>query len=134
MTAQLVVFPDIEAWLIAYLDAGLAARAEPYTDNVLVSNETDSDETQPRAVIVRRDGGGRLDRVRELARMSVRVLAETDADATDLSNIVRALITACPDGRPVSRVREQSGPTPVPDATGPLRLIVVDLTVRGQAA
>lgn len=127
---QIVVFPDIEAWLIAYLDAALTDRTESYTDDVLVTNETDADDDAVRSVIIRRDGGPQLDRVRELARMSVRVFAANDADATDLANMVRALIAACPDGKPVSRAVEQSGPTPVPDARSPLRLLVVDLTVR----
>lgn len=130
----LVVFPDVEAWLVRYLSGALDERPEPYTDDVVVGI-TEPSPRPARSVIVRRDGGPRLDLVREAARVSFRVWAESDEDATDLANMVRALLAACADGDPVARVNEQSGPTPIADESGqPLRYLVVEFIVRGTAA
>lgn len=129
--AELILFPDVEAWLTAHLRDGLAARTEAYCADVHVG----IDEPNPRparSVVVRRVGGFRLDRVRELARMGVNVWAATEADAADLTSMVRALVAACPDGLPVVKAAEQSA-NDVPDAQ-PHRYVVVDLTVRGSAA
>ena len=131
MMVPLILFPDVEAHLVTYLQSQLDERTEAYTSDVHV----DIDEPSPRparAVVVRRVGGFRLDHVRELARIGVNVWAATDADATDLVNMVRALITASPDGRPIVKAVEQST-NDVPDVQ-PHRYLVVDLTVRGTAA
>jgi hypothetical protein len=130
---SLVLFPDVEAWLVRYLQDALDDRPEPYCTGVVVG--IDLDNPRPaRAVQVRRDGGPRLDAVRELARLGINVWAGTDAEVTDLAGMVRALIAACPDGQPVVKSTEQSGPTPIPDESGPRRYLVTELIVRGTAA
>ena len=130
MSAPLVVFPDIEAWLIDYLQAALDGFDAEYTRGVVV--DIDTRKPRPaRSVVIRRDGGPQLDRVRELARVAINVWADTDANATDLAQLVRALIVASPNGRPVLRATAP-GPVAVPDESGqPLRYFVAELTVRG---
>ena len=84
-------------------------------------------------VIVRRDGGPRLDAVREAARIGVRVWALTDQDATDLARMTAALLWASPDGDPVCKVTQQLGPTPVADESlQPLIYMTFELITRGQ--
>lgn len=128
---QVVEFPDIELWLTGYLRTALAARAEPVASGVTVSTSTPT--TRPaRLVTVRRDGGPRVGRVLEAARIGVNVWAATEQDATDLTRLVRALITAADGQGPVKHVGEQSGPSPIADAA-PRRFFTVELTVRGSA-
>lgn len=129
---SLVVFSDVEAWTVATLRAALAARSEAYAAGVTVSNRIPGpDEPWPMPFVwVRRDGGPRVDVVREVARLGVNVYAGTEEDATDLANLVRALLWAAPDGDPVCLVAETSGPSPVPD-TNPRRYMTFELTARG---
>ena len=127
----IIVFPDVELWATEYLRFVLSARPEPYTNGVYVSN-TIPGTRRPRMVIVRRDGGPRLDLVREAARLGVQVWSETDRDATDLARLTAALLWAAPNGDPILRVTQSAGPTPVADLSGkPIRYMTFELTVRG---
>lgn len=125
-----IIFPDVELWATSFLRTSLAARSESYASDVYVSNAVPNPR-QNRMVVVRRDGGPRLDQVREAARLSVRVWAKTEQDATDLARLVRALLWASPDGAPVCRVNDLAGPSPVPDDSHqPLRYMTFELIVR----
>ena len=129
MTAPVVVFPDVEAWAVGALKSALAGRSEAYASGVTVSNKVPG--TIPaRLVQVRRDGGARLDVVRDAPRLAVNVWASSEEDATDLASLVRALLWAAPDGDPVQKVVELSGPSPVPD-TKPRRYMLFQLNTRG---
>ncbi len=131
MTFPVVVMPDVELWATGHLRTALAARLEAYASNVHVSNAVPATRLS-RMVIVRRDGGPRLDHVREVARLGVRVWAMTERDATDLARLVAALLWAAPNGAPVLRVTQPTGPTPVADPSGqPLRYLTFEVTVRG---
>jgi hypothetical protein len=131
MSIRAVAFPDVELWATTYLRAALSVRPEPYTANVYVNNVVPA-QRHDRMCIVRRDGGPRLDAVREAARLNVRVWAQTEQDATDLARIVSALLWAAPDGDPVLRVEQPTGPTPVADESQqPLRLLAFEVVVRG---
>lgn len=130
---QPIVFPDVEAWAVNLLTSALAERPEPYAADVYVAN-TLPQTRRPRQVIVRRDGGPRLDLVREAARLTVRVYGRDDDETKNLAALVRAFLGAAADGStPVARVRELSGPTPVPDGKGQpdYRLMTVELIVVG---
>ena len=120
-----LVFPDVELWVCGYLRTALAAHGYPST---YVSNVRG---TQPTAVWVRRDGGGTGARVLEYPRLGVNVFATKEQAATDLARTVAALVVACPDGNPVVKADEVTGPSPVADPTGPRRYMVFELTVRG---
>lgn len=124
----LVVFPDVELWLCTYLRDELTVRGHA---DVRVATTY---QRQARSVWIRRDGGPRLDVVREVARIGVNVYADgpTGEPVNDLAQLVRALIGACPDGKPVLTVTELSGPSPVDDPSGqPRRYLTFELIVRG---
>lgn len=130
-----IVFPDVELWAVGRLQAQLPdygytlwSAASPSDSAVFVSNERD---TQKTAVWVRRDGGPQLDIVREAPRLGINVFAPTKKRAGDLARIVSAILRAGADGNPVTRATQPTGPTPIPDATGPRLYLVVELNVRG---
>jgi hypothetical protein len=126
-----VIFPDVEMWACGYLRTELAARPEPYCADVFVSN-TMPNTRSDRMVLVRRDGGPRTSLVRETARMTVRTWATSEQDANDLARMVAALLWAAPDGDPVIRVDQPTGPSPVADdSRQPLRLQTFEVEVRG---
>jgi hypothetical protein len=93
------------------------------------------DVVVPRSVWVRRDGGSRLDVIRETARLAFNVYDATDPTGKaveDLAQLVRALIGACPDGRPVLAVSSVTAPMQIDDPNGqPRRYLTADLIVRG---
>jgi len=126
-----VEFPDVELWATTYLRAALAARPEPYAAGVKVGVAVPATRAD-RMVQVRRDGGPRLDATREAARLGVNVWGKTEQEATDLARLVRALLGGAADGKPVCRVTELSGPSPVADESGqPRRFLTFELVVRG---
>lgn len=126
-----VVFPDVELWATGYLRTALAARPEAWASAAWVDIKVPNPR-HDRMVIVRRDGGPRLDTVREAARLTVRTWGKTEKEAADLARLVRALLSSSADGDPVCRVIDQSGPSAVPDESGqPLRVFVLELIVRG---
>jgi len=125
-----VVFPDVELVVVEYLRERLAARPESFA-----AAEVDirTPAILPRLMVrVRRDGGARLDHVREAARMTVLVYAENDADATDLTRLVRALMWAAPGTGPIVRVVDNAGPVAVADESGrAIRSMAFEVVVRG---
>lgn len=132
MTLPVVIFDDIELWATTMLRAALAARAESYTDNVWVDN-TVPNPRHDRMVIIRRDGGPRLDVVREAANLAVNVWGETEQVAMDLARLTAALLWSAPDGDPVVRVDQTLGPSPVPDSSDQARrFMTFDLIYRGR--
>lgn len=126
----LVIFDDVEMLVTTYVRAALALRVEPYTTGVKVG-VTVPNPRPTRLVTVRRDGGPRLDVVRESARIGVNVWAGTEQDASDLARLVRALLWAMPDGKPVTKVTELSGPSPVAEDSGARRYLTFELLVKG---
>lgn len=140
-----VVYPDIELWGTDYLRAALADREEPYAQAVWVDNRRPSMEAiknagllpyPERMVILRRDGG-RAANLRDTARLSARVyvskdLRDADQQASDLARLVSALFLLAANGAPVLRVEQQSGPTPVPDESGPLMYLLFEIATRGE--
>lgn len=124
-----VVFPDLELWATGYLRTALAARTEPYAASVYVSNAV-PDPRRDRMVTIRRDGGPRLDVVREAARIGVNVWGRTEQEASDLARLVAALLWAAPDGNPVCKVTQLSGVSPIADAQ-PRRYSTYELITRG---
>lgn len=128
MTIPTVIFDDIELWACGYLKPLLDARPEPFAEEVFVSNEVPKNATtgepdrKTRMVIVRRDGGQRIQQVFDLPRLSVDCWAGTKKDAADLARIVSALLGAAPGNASVKSVRQTSGPTRIPDPSGQPRV------------
>lgn len=126
-----IIFPDVALWATEYLRDALKARPETYATGVRVDTKMPAQRPK-RAVILRRDGGPRLDGVRESARVSAQVWASTEQDVNDLTRLVRALMWAAPDGRPVVRVADSAGPSTIVDESKqPGRYMTFDVTVRG---
>lgn len=134
-----VLFPDSVLWACSKLRTLLAARPEAYTSNVYVGDKfptgaNNKPTRKDRMVIIRRDGGPRLDGAREVSRLGLQVWATTDQEVNDLARMVRALLWSSADGNPVVRVDDQSGPTDVADESRqPCRYLVIELVVRGSA-
>jgi hypothetical protein len=121
-----IIFPDVELWATGYLRTALANYGYP---GMFVSNKR---EKQTTAVWVRRDGGP-AGQVLETPRLGVNVFAPSEQAVTNLARTVSALLCAAPDGSPVTRVVQMSGPSPIPDESGPRRYMTFELTVRGSA-
>lgn len=140
MSLPVVLFPDLELEVCTRLKTALDARAESYTDDVYVGRQNPLNaaagepERHTRMVTVRRDGGPRLDRVREQARIGVNVYAETPFICNQLALMVEALLTSLPDGDPICRVDRTSGLIPVEAAAGPQVYMTLDLIARGTDA
>ena len=131
MGSPAVVMPDVELLLTGYLRDALAARSEECCQDVHVSTSVPNPR-EDRMVVVRRDGGRRLDAFRDLARVGVQVWASSFGECVELASIVRALIQGLPDGAPILACSEQLAPSAVPDKSGqPMRYGVFDLTLRG---
>lgn len=135
-----VLFSDLEIEVCTRLKAALDARTEDYTSDVYVGRTnplnatTGKPERRTRMVTVRRDGGPRLDRVRESARIGVNVYAEKLDICNSLALMVEALITALPDGDPICRVDRTSGLIPVEADAGPQIYLTFELVARGTDA
>lgn len=124
-----VVFPDVELWATAWLRNALAQRGEPYAQGVLVGVVVPATR-RPRMVMVRRDGGPRLDAVREAPRLGVNVWGGSEQEASNLARLVAALLWSAPDGNPVCKATQLAGPSPVADEQ-PRRYMTFELVVRG---
>lgn len=125
MQPPAVLFADAVGWACAYLAPALVARGE---SGVRVSALRGTSE---REVVIRRDGG-RSDGVFDAARLTVRVFALTEHEATRLASVVRALLLVAPRTDSVAvRVVSLSGPNAVPDLAGPQVLMSFDVTLRG---
>jgi len=127
--AEVAIFGDTELFLCTWLRGKLTARTEAYTTGVVVSNTVPT--TRPaRLVTVRRDGGPKVNPLTEAARLGVNVYAATEADATNLARLTRAILSGAAGQGPVRRVTETSGPSPIPDVV-PRRYFVAELLVHG---
>lgn len=127
-----VLYPDIELVLTQRIRNALAGRAEAYAQNVYVSNAVPATR-RDRMVIVRRDGGTQAE-MRDRPRVSLRIWAMTEQDATNLASFVVALCRRFADGSPIVAVPTSgiSGPSPVSDESGqPLRYVVIEFHTRG---
>lgn len=141
-----VVYPDIEEVLCGEFADGamvspgklrpaLAARTEPYAQDVYVANKMPTTR-RDRMVIARRDGGTQGE-MRDRPRVTLRVWATSESDANNLAALVMALASTFADGDPIIAVPAdgRSGPSPVPDGSGqPQRLMSVEFHTRGVQA
>lgn len=125
-----VMFADFEAWATDWLRAQLMIRPEAYAADVFVATEVPETRLD-RMVILRRDGGPRLDVARELVRLGIRVWGEDDEVANDLAQLVRALLAATPGEGPVRRYTEIAGPVTIDDGTPqPQRFMTAEFIAR----
>lgn len=123
-----VVPPDVELWATGYLRTFLAARTEPYAQTVYVSNAKPT-TNRARTVVVRRDGGP-VRGVFDYPRVTVRVWANDEREAADLSRLIVGALKIAPGDGPCVATLDVFGPSPVPDDSQPQRLINAELQMR----
>lgn len=127
-----VVFPDVELVMTGLLRDALDGRPEPYAADVYVGTTTPSPR-RARMITIRRDGGASTDGLLEAAQIGVNVWADTEQDVNDLARLIRALLWAAPNGKPVCRVVDVSGSIAIADDSGqPLRYMTFEVVLRGE--
>lgn len=121
MSIPIVVFPDIELTVVAYLRSVLAERIEAFVFGVKVGTIVERPRL-PVAVTVERAGGVRTLPSVDNPRVELQVWHGTDRDAHALAQLVRALLHSMPgvvdtpDGPvTVTRVVDFAGPFRSPD-------------------
>lgn len=125
-----IVLPDVKAVVLDHIRSTLVTSDEPYASSVTVKGDLPNPRPA-RAVTVRDDGGNRLDDVRAVARLGINVWAESDADASDLANLVSAIVSGMAGVGPI-RYARASRPAEVEDSSRqPLRYVTAELTIRG---
>lgn len=118
--AEVIVFPDVEETVRAYLEAALAARGQA-TEGYAGTTPTGFPD---RSFAVRRTGGFSRNLVTDVAQVSIDCRATKETAAERLSALVRAMVNAAElDGWmgdvPVSSVNEIAGPYLNPDPINP---------------
>lgn len=126
---QPILFPDAEALAISVLSSALAERPEPEAQDVYVADAEPATRRR-RQVVVRRDGGTRLDLVREAPRLSLLVWGFDQAEAGALARLCAAILGAAADGStPIVASRISGGPYRIPGVD--YWLLNVELTTKG---
>lgn len=132
---EVIVFPDVEDLLVAYLSAELPAHGDAATAHVTVP-----DPRPDRFVLVPRVGGVKRNLVVDSPTVGVECWAATPKQAHDLCQLVRGLLHALPDktvaGVAFYRMEEFAGPANLPDGglSGQARYILtVAVSCRGTA-
>lgn len=125
-----VIFTDVEAWAVDYLDTALTASSEPFADGAVVSNRTP--DTLPARMVTVRDDGGPRAAVTKVASLAVNVWAQSEEDASDLMRLVVALLESAASDGPIVGHDTTSGPARVPEEGAALHWFAsVDLMHRG---
>ena len=89
-----VIFPDVEKVLVAAVKAELETRTESYAQDVHVSTIKPAADITPypsRIIVIRGDGGPKLDWVRKSERVGITIWANSYSDASDLARLIEAL-------------------------------------------
>jgi hypothetical protein len=129
-----VIFPDVEKVLVAAFNAELAARSEPYAQDVVVATKKPAADQVPypsRILVIRSDGGPKLDWVRKSERVGITIWANTYADASDLARLVEA-ITVTMTGESIKLAQIVLSPIRL-DEAGPqeCRYMTLELITKG---
>lgn len=111
---ETIVFPDVEAMLVAHLGTELSARGDTATVHTAVPKDRPG-----RFVIVPRVGGVARNIVIDEATIATESFAKTEGRAHDLCQLVRALMRAMAGqvigGVTVGAVNDVGGPAKLPD-------------------
>jgi hypothetical protein len=108
-----ILFPITTGRIVSGLATGLLARAESYTDNVLVQPKLPATK-QLRMVTVRDDGGPQDDTVQRHG-YGFNVWAESSVIAEKIARMCMGLLPTLADGAPIVRVSNLSGPFEIVD-------------------
>ena len=137
--AEIIVYPDVLAGALTFLRTQLALRSEPFTDGVTCGNYLPSPHPDLPFIWGRRTGGFQTGRATDRARCDWHVYHEDEAQAHDLTQLVRGLLLAWPfiDSSIAKGASEFSGPGPVQDDLWPDAVrfyFTVEFALRGSAA
>jgi hypothetical protein len=138
MLKPAILFPDAVAWAVTYLGPALAARVEPFADDVTVRSQAPrEDATDPapvpgRVVTIRDDGGPDRD-LTKVNSLGVNVWADTEEEAGDLARLVAALLRAGVGTGALVAHLGANGPYPIPDESGHHWFLSADLLFRGSS-
>lgn len=131
--SELIIFPDVEGLLVAYLNAALAERDAGASASTRVPNPRPS-----RFVRCQRVGGPVSSLfVVDTPLVVVEAWGRDDVDAQQLLSLTRALLHVLPDvDARVYRVDELSGPGNLPDPLSDQSryTMTLSLSLRGDAA
>lgn len=134
MSMPAVIFPDIEKVLVAAIKSELLTRTEPYAQNVTVATKKPAPDVSPypsRIIVIRSDGGPKVDWVRKIERVGISIWANNYADASNLARLIEALSVTL-TGEEIKLSRVVLSPTRV-DEAGPqeARYMTLELIVKG---
>lgn len=129
MANEVILFGDIEAALVAYLDTKTTAT---------VAASIPHDRTEP-LVVAQRIGGIKRDLVTDAATIRVHCWHTLPSDALELAQLMRAHIHALRgefvSGLHVQRIQDYAGPSllPDPESSVPRYSFTVSVEYRGEA-
>lgn len=129
----MVIFPDIEKTLVAYLVAALAGNGSQTAQGVRVgTKKAQPDEDQPaKEVVVTAAYNAEQDYVLKTATATLEVYADDYGTANRLSLLVEALIRGC-TGEEIKRAQVRLGPVRIAEeGTQEKRYLDIGLIVKG---
>lgn len=115
MRALRVLFPIVTGRLVSGLKSGLDARAESYTDAVLVQPKLPPAGSRIARMVTVRDDGGPQNGPTQSHGFGFNVYAESSVVAEKLARMCMGLLPTLADGAPVTRVSNLSGPFEIVD-------------------
>lgn len=141
MTGPRIIHSDLEGYLVQRFRTELAARPEPYCQNVTVDNKEPSGTTFPLRLLVIRDGGGSdtelLVGERDVGLSVLAGTKENPKECIDLALMVHAIardLAGLQPGNPIAAVLDSGGPYPVPEQQQRARrYIPITVAVVGRA-
>jgi hypothetical protein len=132
---EVILFGDIEAGLIAHLTSEFADRGEAAT----VHSDLPDMPRPDRYVVVKRQGGPRIDLIRDGANVDFHCYADPRTEAHAIARLVRGIVGALRgqtiSGMTVYRVQEYAGPAhmPHPKSSIPRYVFAARIEFRGVA-
>lgn len=114
-----VLSPNVPLFLTGFVRGELAKRPEPFCKDVFVSNKfAPATPVRVRQVVIRNDGGPDTSVITSEPSIGVTILAATEADADNLTAMVKAIVRDSPGvepGNPIAAVTQSFGPYEVPE-------------------
>lgn len=124
----MVIFPDIEKVIVAYLKSALVGRVSGVN---VATKKVAPDATQPaKQIVVTASYNSESDYVLKTANVTLDVYANTYADANSLGLLVDGLITGVAS-HPIKRATVLLGPVRIAEDSGERRSLDVEMIVQG---
>lgn len=135
--AEVILFGDIEAALIAYVKAQLVARSDSADVSDTGYKPSSTAPRPDRLVVIKRIGGMRQNLVTDSATIDLHCYDTTYSAAQTLIQLVRGIINALPgttiSGCLIQRVTERVSPAHMqhPKSNNPRYVMTLDIDYRG---